>query len=191
MPLAKVLGCSVCAAAAVSCLLTPVELVKCRMQTLSASTVYSSSWDCVRRTVRDEGVSRLYRGHVGTILRECPGNVAWFLGYEGTCRMATPAGGHRKDLSAPVLCAAGAVAGMLYWGVPFPADVIKSKIQTGTHGLPKGQPVTILNVAKQIYKTERLGGFYRGCGITVARAAPGNAILFLTYEEVHRWLEAR
>ena len=73
--------------------LTPVELVKCRMQVQNniagtagaASTAvtsvgsegfvrYKSPLDVVWRTVRDEGfVKGLYRGHTSTLLREIPG----------------------------------------------------------------------------------------------------------------------
>ena len=72
--------------------------------------------------------------------------------------------------------------------MPFPADVVKSRIVSGAHGLPPTVPPTVLTVARHIYATAGVRGFYRGCGVTVCRAAPGNAILFLTYEHVHRLL---
>lgn len=190
MPISKVVFCSICSAIGVSKLLTPVELIKCRMQTINPEAkAYKNTLDCVLRTWREEGLARgLYKGHMSTIMRECPGNIAWFLGYEAACRCWTPVGGTRDDLSAVQLGSAGAIAGMLYWAVPFPVDVIKSKIQTGTHGLPEGVRASIVNVGKHVYLREGVMGFYRGCGITVARAAPGNGILFLTYEYVHRTL---
>ena len=82
MPVHKVIACSIASAFGVSMLLTPVELIKCRMQTLNAdATPYKSTWDCVARTVRSEGLVRgLYKGHAGTVMRECPGNIAWFMG---------------------------------------------------------------------------------------------------------------
>ena len=102
--------------------------------------------------------------------------------------------------------------------MPFPADVVKSKIQTETHGLPRGLKPTVtavsippcLHVAtgqsknfynslrwfvtqvfRNILSTEGVGGLYRGCGITVARAAPGNGLLFVTYEFVLQKLQQR
>jgi hypothetical protein len=47
------------------------------------------------------------------------------------CQLLTPAGGQRSDISPVGLMMAGAAGGMCYWGVPFPFDVVKSKIQTG------------------------------------------------------------
>ena len=113
------------------------------------------------------------------------------------------------------VCMSGALAGMLYWGVPFPADVVKSKIQTGTHGLPAGGEPTIARGFQHTLQEEGVRGLYRGCGITVTRAAPGNgtpppparlsswrhdthssaclcaALLFVSYEMAMRVLEGK
>lgn len=51
-----------------SCVLTPVELVKCRLQAQlncpSGSTDYKGPIDCIVRTVREEGVTGLWRGNL-------------------------------------------------------------------------------------------------------------------------------
>ncbi len=74
-------------------LLTPVELVKCRLQVchltpaltpfLTASSskqvqekgraMYAGPIDCVRQTLRNEGFRSFYTGHFATMLREIPG----------------------------------------------------------------------------------------------------------------------
>jgi ornithine carrier protein len=58
----------------VSFVLTPIELVKCRLQiSHDASNLgrpkvpYTGAIDCVRRSVREEGLRVMYRGHTGTI----------------------------------------------------------------------------------------------------------------------------
>jgi solute carrier family 25 carnitine/acylcarnitine transporter 20/29 len=112
---------------------------------------YNNTLDCLVRTVREEGPVRgLFAGHTSTLARECPGNIAWFMGYEIGCRFATPAGTRREDLSPLVNCGAGALAGMMYWFVPFPADVVKSKIQTGTHGLPAHVSPSFMTVSMHL-----------------------------------------
>ena len=176
MSVPQTVAASLFAGVAVSTVLTPVELVKCRMQTLSEGAVrYKSTADCLVRTLREEGLMHgLYRGHTSMLARECPGNVAWFGGYEIGCWALTPKDGRRSDLPPWAVCMSGALAGMLYWGVPFPADVVKSKIQTGTHGLPAGVEPTIARVFQHTLQEEGVRGLYRGCGITVTRAAPGN-----------------
>ena len=82
MPTHKLVVCALCSGVAVSMILTPVELIKCRMQTMATdAVVYKSTWDCVVRTVKEEGLANgLFRGHSSTLMRELPGNVCWFGG---------------------------------------------------------------------------------------------------------------
>ena len=49
------------AGAAVSFVLTPIELIKCRMQSAAAGT-YRGTVDCLRQAVRAEGMGVLYKG---------------------------------------------------------------------------------------------------------------------------------
>jgi hypothetical protein len=58
---------------------------------------------------------------------------------------------------------------------PFPADVLKSRVQTYATGK------SYRAVAQEVYREAGVRGFYRGMGITVARAMPSNAIVFSTY----------
>ena len=81
-----------------------------------------------------------------------------------------------------------------YNGALFPADVIKSRQQTadeldGPKAVQKDvkpQRRGFLQVARELYTTEGVKGFYRGCLITVARSAPTSAVIFLTYEMLSR-----
>ena len=99
------------AGAMVPLVLTPVELIKCRLQVQNAATAagstsfrtYTGPLDVIRQTVRDEGIIRgLYRGHASTVLREIPGNFVWYGLYEGVCAAMIPVGGTKKDLSPVV-----------------------------------------------------------------------------------------
>lgn len=64
----------------VSFVLTPIELIKCRMQ--SYPPKYHGPVDCVRRSVAAEGWRVLYKGHQATMLREFFGTACWFGTYE-------------------------------------------------------------------------------------------------------------
>lgn len=175
--------------ACVATVLTPVELIKCKMQTQNDTAVrYANSAACVKDTLSKGGIRAFFHGHVGTLCREVPGNAAWFGGYELAVVALTPPGGQRSDVSPLGLMAAGACGGMSYWAVPFPFDVVKSKIQTGTHGMPAGSRVNVLTVLQHVFKTEGIKGLYRGCALTVGRAAPSNAVLFMVYELTIRLL---
>lgn len=181
-----------------SIVLTPIELVKCRMQvplqssldpTLGSRAGLASKSLGPLAVIRDvysrEGLRGFWRGQLGTLLRETGGSAAWFGSYETLSlyfksRLAYP----EKD-SLPIWqqMASGAIAGMNYNFIFFPADTIKSKIQTGE--LTNVKP-TFTNVGKEIWKAHGLKGLYRGCGITVARSAPSSALIFTIYESLRK-----
>jgi hypothetical protein len=84
----------------VACVLTPVELIKCRMQTANEGAVrYKSTLDCLFKTVQEGGIRSLFRGHVGTLCREIPGNA----GAPDRHRSAPPAAASRSTLRSPRL----------------------------------------------------------------------------------------
>ena len=186
-----------------SLILTPIELVKCRMQVpqvipigiaaralpasapLSPFTVIATVW-------RHEGLRGFWRGQLGTFLRETGGSAAWFGSYEASSQFFRV----RQEKQAAVLefdernpaqlavwqqMMSGALAGIAYNFLFFPADTIKSKMQTGelSHIRPN-----FMTVARVLWKAHGLKGLYRGCGITVARSAPSSALIFTIMEQL-------
>ncbi|KAK1020602.1 mitochondrial ornithine carrier protein, partial [Friedmanniomyces endolithicus] len=71
----------------------------------------------------------------------------------------------------------GAVAGMAYNFLFYPADTIKSKMQTGELSHSDGR-LTFLGTGRELWRARGMKGLYRGCGITVARSAPSSALIF-------------
>ena len=187
--------------ALVSFVMTPVELLKCRLQVSSQlpTPLYASSWDCLVKTVRHSGLTGLYQGHMSTMYREVPGNFCWYLTYELCCDVMMPLVGAtcRDDLSVGVHMAAGAAAGVMYWAAIFPVDTVKSVLQTAvpnTAVAPESsalstQVLTFRQALKKIYQEQGWRGLYRGFGVTALRAAPANAILFAAYEQTVHFLK--
>ena len=68
---------------------------------------YKSTTECLLVTLREGGPRAIYHGHVGTLCREVPGNMAWFGGYELGLYMQIPKGGSRSDVNPLGLMAAG------------------------------------------------------------------------------------
>ncbi|KAI8818802.1 mitochondrial carrier [Fimicolochytrium jonesii] len=155
----------------------------------------------ILNTLRTHGLRGFYHGHVGTFLREAGGGAAWFGTYEFVVRQfliraerarlahsstaASPTTTSlpalkKEDLPTSQIMIAGAIAGMSYNGILFPADCVKSRQQTMEGGS------SFLQVAKKLYRAEGYHGFYRGFGITVARSAPTSAMIFATYELLAR-----
>ncbi|KAI8971539.1 mitochondrial carrier domain-containing protein [Mycotypha africana] len=184
-----------------SFVLTPVELIKCKLQVQLVSMAatqaikFSGPFHVIRHVAQTHGVSGFYRGFLATLLREAGGGAFWFGAYEYTCtqfikyheqklgRKVT-----KDELSAPELMLGGALGGMAYNASLFPIDVIKSQMQTDEQLLSsKGSSQrSFVQTAKEIYRGGGIKAFYRGCGITVARSAPTSAIIFLTYELLSR-----
>ncbi|KAJ3084782.1 putative mitochondrial ornithine carrier protein AmcA/Ort1, partial [Rhizoclosmatium globosum] len=198
LSLTQLSTCGFFSGAIVSMVLTPIELIKCKLQvqglnkhTASASIrpTYNGPFHIVRETLRAEGVRGFYRGHLGTFLRESGGGAAWFGTYEYVCMLLierNKAKGvkTKDDLSPWQLMGAGALAGMMFNFSFFPADVIKSRQQTMEVGSTTKKGFS--EIAREIYATQGIKGFYRGCGITVARSAPTSGVIFMTYELLRR-----
>jgi len=159
-------------------ILTPVELIKCRLQ---VKNDYAGPIDCIKRTVAAEGVSGMYRGALSTMLREVPGNGAWFAAYHFFGRTLAGKESVKDGTQMTQLCAGG-LAGMFYWGVPYPLDTIKSEVQT----MPRG--TSTWAVGMKLIQQRGIAGLYRGCGVTLVRAFPGNAVTFWMYERVMNFI---
>jgi mitochondrial ornithine carrier protein len=173
--------------ALVSFVLTPIELLKCRLQTqgyLHQSPKFSGPFSVLMHTIRHGGITALYQGHTGTMMREIAGGVAWFGVYEFTVQKMIEKSRFVKtksDLSAWQLMGAGALAGMSYNAALYPADVVKSRMQSGLHGKDG-----FLKVTRDIYRNFGAKFFLRGFGLTVARSAPSSGVIFFTYEYLVR-----
>jgi hypothetical protein len=69
------------------------------------------------------------------------------------------------------------LSGQVAWLASLPMDMVKSIMQTSESNL------SATEVTRQIYNSPTgIRTFYRGVGITVMRAFPSNAALFLGYE---------
>lgn len=175
--------------AVVSFVLTPIELLKCRLQTQSylskGSLLHKGPMSVFMHTLKSKGITGLYQGHTGTLLREVAGGVAWFGIYEWSVKRLLAQDPYKvrtkADLSAWELMGAGALAGMGYNSALYPADVVKSRMQSGLHGNDG-----FLKIAKEIYQTHGARFFFRGFGLTVCRSAPSSAIIFYSYEWLNR-----
>eukprot|EP00457_Paulinella_chromatophora_P011680 gb/GEZN01011836.1/.p1 GENE.gb/GEZN01011836.1/~~gb/GEZN01011836.1/.p1 ORF type:complete len:350 (-),score=25.83 gb/GEZN01011836.1/:53-1102(-) len=73
---------------------------------------------------------------------------------------------------------AGGVAGMCAWGVIYPLDMLKSRVQAQHAKVPLG----MIQQLQVIAKTEGYRGLYRGYSAAVMRAFPANGALFMGVE---------
>ncbi|OAA61217.1 mitochondrial ornithine carrier protein [Niveomyces insectorum RCEF 264] len=234
-----------------SFILTPIELVKCKIQvpgdgllvssasasssvsssstsSVAAPTIHRRPLTVIGEVYRHEGLRGFWHGQLGTLIREAGGCAAWFGSKETTSslfraynvRAAERAGAsattalaaqthaaHLERLRTEPLplwqqALAGASAGMSYNFLFFPADTVKSRMQTTPFGLGvadaagaaataatgggggSGRPLrrTFWDEARALWRQAGGRGFYRGCGITVARSAPSSAFIFIVFD---------
>lgn len=118
-----------------SFVLSPIELVKCRMQIQTekslANAYYRSSLHCFGRILREEGVRQgLMKGLVATISREVPCYAGQFGGYYLTKRTWAEHVQHCDVTEVNTLGCfiAGGVGGFTCWFVSYPQDIIKTKL---------------------------------------------------------------
>ncbi|KAF9220753.1 mitochondrial carrier [Gyrodon lividus] len=208
------------AGAITSFALTPVELVKCKMQvqmlalhpsmasmssapsgstaaaTLEATPIKTQTLpgpiSVLMSVIRNTGFRGLWLGQTGTLIRETGGGSAWFackefVGMQLIKRRGEASGTQltRKDILPGESALSGACAGAVFNFALFPADTVKSAIQTEEELRPRGKgvpPPTFLGTVRAMYKAQGIRGLYAGCGITVARSIPSSAIIFLIYD---------
>lgn len=209
------------AGAALSAVLAPTELVKCRVQMGQARSPLA----CVRAVVAEEGVVRgLSRGLGATLVREVPGNALFFTAYEALRRHVLPGrptaaaaaadgGGRRGDdsggatsssptasLSAyavllEVLRDAGsAIACGGLAGTLMWATVLPLDVaKTRIQTAHPGSPWDV-GVARHLGMLWREGGarsLWAGLAPTLVRAFPANAAQWLAWELAMRQLPFR
>jgi ornithine carrier protein len=163
----------------------------------------------IRSIVDSYGVRGLWLGHTGTLVRETGGTAAWFVAKEWVARQLIARRIHQSPYTTtsdgakiPRTAAntellpwesafSGAIAGAFGALVFYPADTVKSAIQTEEELRPRVGPASgayrapsssFLGTFKLMWVKHGLKGLYAGCGMTVARAVPSSGIIFVVYD---------
>ncbi|KAK0201720.1 mitochondrial carrier [Desarmillaria ectypa] len=179
-----------------SFLLTPIELVKCKMQVqmllpqnASHSTLLPGPIKVLTSIVRMTGLRGLWLGHTGTFIRETGGTAAWFGTKEFVASrlLARHPEGSPSTLAPWESALSGAFAGASFNLALFPADTVKSTMQTADELRgPSGLKASFVRTFKEMYAAQGIRGLYAGCGITIARSIPSSAIIFVIYDELNK-----
>ncbi|PSN38995.1 Mitochondrial ornithine transporter 1 [Blattella germanica] len=138
--------------------LCPTELIKCRLQAMREASMHTvgqptiGPWQLTRQILQTEGVPGMFKGLMSTIARAL-----------------------RTMIS-------GAIGGVIFWIIIFPADVVKSRIQvSGIQG-------KLVPLIYKIFREEGLHSLYSGLRATIVRTIPATATLFLVYENTKKVL---
>lgn len=160
----------------------PIWLIKTRMQLQqSHNSIYTNSWDCLRKVVRAEGVRGLYKGLSASYLGVAEGTIQWVL-YEklkGYLRTRDPSS---HDWLNYFMAAAGSK--LLAATLTYPHEVLRTRLREQSASAP-GQAVKyrgLLQAARLIVKEEGAVALYGGMTAHMMRVVPNSAIMFFCYE---------
>lgn len=197
-------ACGSMATVAHDAILTPIDVVKQRLQLGS----YASALDCVSSTLKHEGFHAFFRSLPTTLVMNVP-YMGLLVGTNESLKryMALDSSGKRRAGNSIVggapwyfLCAglSGAFAATL----TLPLDVVKTRLQTQGHspvpsaihedsrGAIAGGPRYrgFFSTVFFIKQEEGMRGFFRGLVPRVALAMPAAAICWGTYELIKKLL---
>jgi solute carrier family 25 carnitine/acylcarnitine transporter 20/29 len=162
---------------------SPIEHIRIRLQTQphGPNRLYNGPIDCIKKLSAHEGVLRgPYRGTAVTFLREAQAYGCWFAAFEYMMNKDAARNNIKRDeISTLKVAFYGGLAGEALWLSSYPFDVVKSKMQTDGFG-EKQKYKSMRDCFAKTYRGEGLGGFWRGIGPTLLRAAPVSAGTFAT-----------
>ena len=193
-----------------SLVLTPIELVKCKIQVPASApgtlAIAPRPLAVIREVFRHQGLRGFWHGQLGTLIRETGGCAAWFGSKETVTLLfrrwnassssspSTTSKSNSTSVSTPQnlplplwqQALAGASAGMAYNFLFFPADTIKSRMQTVAAN-STAKKIRFWDEGRVIWRSYGMRGLYRGCGITVARSVPSSALIFVVFDALKGW----
>ena len=180
------------------CVVTPMEVVKIRMQAQYHSLSdpldipkYRSAPHAALTVVREEGISTLWRGVSLTALRQGTNQAVNFTAYTEFKALLqkwqpqyadSPLPGYQTTLIGLISGAMGPFSNA-------PIDTIKTRLQK-TPGEPGQSAIArITTIARDMFRQEGAKAFYKGITPRVMRVAPGQAVTFTVYEYLKDKLE--
>lgn len=162
-------------------IMAPGERIKVLLQLQGSeigSKKYNGMLDCGLKVYREGGVRSVFKGYCATLARDVPGTGMYFLAYEYVQDKVKEKTG-AESMSTMSTIFAGGIAGMSYWMIGMPADVLKSRLQAAPQGrYEKG----IRSVFAELMKIEGPRALYKGVTPVMIRAFPANAACFVGVE---------
>lgn len=144
----------------------PSETIKTKM----IKNPSLSFWDIVKK-------EKIYLGYIPTLMRQSLNQSSRFFFYENYKELFP-----KKNNSSFYSFIGGVGAGCFSVIISSPADLLKTQLQEGTNK-------SIFFLIRNVYNNNGIFGFWRGSLARFLRVAPGQGIMFLTYEYVTNLLK--
>jgi len=156
----------------------PLDVVRTR---LMQAGNYEGIWHCIKTTWQQEGLTAFYKGMPLSIF-----GVAVYVGislgmYDFFKRVSHTNSSLKKVIVAALTAAAAS-------SITFPSGIVKKRIQLqGSLHHPSSKYRGYIDCFATIFRTEGIGGLYRGYSLQVFRSVPGTSLSFVTYDILKRW----
>ncbi|KAB8217868.1 mitochondrial carrier domain-containing protein [Aspergillus novoparasiticus] len=188
----------------------PIWLVKTRLQLDKSHAEhhngqgrqYKNSWDCIKQTVRHEGIRGLYKGLSASYLGVTESTLQWVMYEQMKMFLARRESAKRADpnytygtwddveLWGGRICSAG-LAKLVAAAATYPHEVVRTRLrQAPTVSIGDGKAVMkytgLVQCFKTVWKEEGMVGLYGGLTPHLLRVVPSAAIMFGMYEVILR-----
>jgi len=158
----------------------PLETVRSKISVQKNNELYNGITDCLKKSVKKNGVKSLYRGCGLAAIGMMPFQGTNFLTYNYLKDK------YNKENSRFITLLHGSWSGIAGVTISYPFDTIKRRLQlSGEQGNPNYRG--ILDCIRYINRTQGLLGFYRGLIPCYTKIFPANGIYFLVIEMASGW----
>lgn len=96
----------------------------------------------------------------------------------------TPLGESPKDLPMWKMMLAGGCAGVAYWTIMYPVDVVKTRVQVD----PVYCTYSFVRALREQFREGGWHALYRGYSLTALRSFPSNGAIFYVYSLCSGWM---
>jgi solute carrier family 25 2-oxodicarboxylate transporter 21 len=166
-----------------SIIVTPAQVIKVRMQAKDHVGRYSNSLDCLKKSVRSEGLSCLYIGLGPTLWRNTVWNTVYFGVMHRLKNSLPTAQSKAMDLTQTFVSGFFGAVFATCFNAPF--DVAKSRFQSQLKEAGNPKYRYTLQTLYLIYKEEGLISCYKGFQAKAIRMGLGGAVAMATFELVN------
>ncbi|KAI5864984.1 solute carrier family 25 member 38 [Durotheca rogersii] len=179
-------------------ILQPFDLLKTRVQQSGSRSVRAAARDVARSS--PNALAAFWRGTVPSAVRTGVGSAVYFttlnvmrqyaasLPFAARPRAASPSSASSSSLprlSDTANLVTGAVSRAFAGFVLMPLTVIKVRYESDLYSYK-----SIAGAARDIYRSERLPGFFAGYGATAVRDAPYAGLYVVSYEQIKKRLSS-
>ncbi|XP_029295997.1 LOW QUALITY PROTEIN: calcium-binding mitochondrial carrier protein SCaMC-2-A [Cottoperca gobio] len=133
----------------------PLDRLKVMMQVYGSRTNNMCIMTGMMQMIREGGMKSLWRGNGVNIIKIAPETALKFMAYEQIKKFI---GSEKMTLGIVDRFVAGSLAGVIAQSTIYPMEVLKTRLALRTTGQYSG----IADCAKQIFRREGLGAFYKG-----------------------------